>query len=128
MTKPRVVCSYCKQAALLVSGGGAIYPHRADLFEKKFWQCVPCGAYVGCHGNGDGTVPLGRLANTNLRQAKIEAHAAFDPLWSSGEISRRQAYAWLSSVMRLLPHDTHIGFFDVNQCNEVVAFVNQRRT
>ena len=133
MTKSQVICPYCARPALLV-GGEAIYPNRADLFEKHFWHCAPCGAYVGCHGNnghpgnGDGTVALGRLANAELRQAKIAAHAAFDPLWRNGGMQRKKAYAWLSSAMRLPPKDTHIGFFDVAQCNEVVTVVNQRRS
>lgn len=68
-----VACDYCGDAAKLVTGK-AIYPHRPDLFRLHFWQCEPCGAYVGCHkkegGNGDGTKPLGRIANAELRAAK----------------------------------------------------------
>lgn len=75
-----VICSYCNKPAELVTGK-EIYPHRPDLYPKKFWRCRPCTAYVGCHkpnaGYGDGTRPLGRLANAELRAAKSAAHAAF---------------------------------------------------
>jgi len=78
-----VTWPYCRAAALLVSGA-VLYPHREDLAELKFWQCEPCKAYVGCHragvGHGDGSKPLGTLANEELRRARNRAHAAFDPL------------------------------------------------
>ena len=74
-----VTCPYCNNPAVLV-GGDVIYPHRPDLYEKKFWQCDPCDAYVGCHrpgvGYGDGTRPLGRLANAELREAKKNVHTS----------------------------------------------------
>jgi len=88
----RVTCPYCQSAAKLV-GGRAIYPHRPDLAAKRFWQCKPCDAYVGCHeagnGQGDGTKPLGRLANAELRKAKKDAHYAFDRLWLDAPNRRR---------------------------------------
>jgi hypothetical protein len=125
MTAP--VCPYCNSAALLV-GGDAIYPHRPDLRQLKFWQCAPCDAYVGCHKPGanvdgvrsDGTIPLGRLANAELRKAKQGAHAAFDPLWRNGWFnSRRAAYAWLGNVLGISDEECHIGMFDIAQCKLV---------
>lgn len=126
-------CPYCTGAAALVTGA-EIYPHRPDLREKKFWACTPCDAYVGCHppakvkggGLNDGTVPLGRLANAELRGLKQRAHAAFDPLWRSGPMSRTQAYAWLASALGTPPSKTHIGMFDEAQCRAVIEAVRGR--
>lgn len=132
-TKPH--CPYCDRKAELVPGL-VIYPHRPDLAYKSFWRCEPCGAHVGCHpqankrgkgGIGDGTVPLGRLANAELRRAKQAAHAAFDPLWRSREMSRRDAYAWLAGALGISPDNCHIGMFDVDGCRAVVSAVNARR-
>ena len=123
-------CPYCSSQAQLVTGE-RIYPHRPDLFDLKFWCCDLCDAWVGCHKPGTHRVeggqridngdchPLGRLANAELRRAKSAAHAAFDPLWKSRGLSRRQAYAWLSEQMGLDLDRTHIGEFDVAQCNRV---------
>ena len=101
------VCPYCQKPAQMVNGR-AIYPHRTDLFRLVFWQCAPCDAYVGCHlpaprGLGDGTVPLGRLANAELRRARQQDHAAFDPLWRARHMNRRQAYAWLARQLGARP-------------------------
>lgn len=129
----RVECAYCKGSAELVTGD-VIYPHRSDLRDKYFWRCKPCRAWVGCHppatsergGIGDGTVPKGRLADRELRDAKMLAHAAFDPLFRGGGISRRDAYRWLAQQLGKTKEDCHIGMFDVDECWRVVSEVRNR--
>lgn len=111
------ICPYCNKPSILV-GGLAIYPHRKDLAQKKFYQCKPCDAYVGCHQDTDN--PLGRLANAELRAAKMKAHAAFDPNWQSRKMARVHAYRLLANNLRIPVDDCHIGLFDVQTCNKVV--------
>ena len=111
-------CPYCDGEPRLVNGD-VIYPHRPDLRFMLFWLCAPCGAYVGCHL--DSNRPLGRLADAELRAAKSEAHAAFDPTWRGGRRSRSAAYAWLASKLGLPGSKCHIGMFDVETCQRVVA-------
>lgn len=119
-------CPYCDKRARLASGAD-IYPHRPDIFglhAKPFWQCVPCGAYVGCH---PGTrKPLGRLANAALRLAKMRAHEAFDPLWKSGRMGRNEAYGWLTRALGIPGSECHIGMFDEAQCAAVVRAVQEQ--
>ena len=112
-----MLCPYCGKKAKMV-GGLAIYPHRPDLREKKFYQCAPCDAYVGCHPGTENA--LGRLANAELRAAKMAAHAAFDPVWKTGEKKRGSAYAWLSDALGMDKKDCHIGMMDVADCCRVV--------
>jgi hypothetical protein len=114
-------CPYCGNDAAFVKGS-KIYPHRLDLYGKQFYLCEPCDAYVGCHKDGK---PLGRLANRQLRKAKMQAHAVFDPLWKDGPLSRAEAYRWLSKAMGLHPDETHIGMFDVGQCLKVEQLVKE---
>lgn len=102
--------------------------------SKKIYQgvsygmvyvCWPCNAYVGVH---IGTKrALGRLANSELRIWKKEAHAWFDPLWKkkvskgvSKYEARNAAYTWLSENLGIIKEFTHIGMFDVSQCKQVV--------
>lgn len=59
-----------------------------------------------------------------LAKARIAAHAAFDPLWQHGPLSRRAAYDWLAIKMGLHRDDTHMVLFDVAQCERVVAICN----
>lgn len=119
-------CPYCGADAAFVTGE-AIYPHRPDLADRRFWQCKPCDAYVGTHRNSDGE-PLGRLANADLRRAKRCAHAAFDPLWHAKMrrdrvpkgVARGAAYQWLADQLGIPASECHIGMFDVETCKRVV--------
>lgn len=117
------VCPYCQQPAVLVTGA-VIYPHRPDLYDKKFWHCQKDQAYVGCHAPNKqfgftGVEPLGRLANAELRLAKTKAHHWFDPLWKDKHMSRRKAYLWLANQLGIPVESCHIGEFDVAQCEKV---------
>lgn len=110
------VCPYCGGATRLVDS--------AVIYGRSYgqaWVCErypECDAYVGCHKGTD--KPLGRLANAALRQAKQQAHAAFDPLWQSGAMTRAAAYEWLAAQVGVDVEDCHIGFFDLAQCARVV--------
>lgn len=134
-------CPYCGERAQLVTGSH-VYPHRPDLYQLKFWACDPCSAHVGCHKTGawthdaqgerifsDGTLPLGRLANAELRKAKQRVHEAFDPLWqdaSQRTAARLAAYAWLAQEMGLTAAQCHIGCFDVEQCEQAALLADAR--
>lgn len=113
-----VSCDYCGQPAERVTGA-EIYPRRPDLAGKTLWRCEPCGAYVGCHPGTD--KPLGRLADAELRRAKMAAHAAFDPLWRSGDMRRGQAYRWLAERLGIDSSECHIGMMDAATCRRVAA-------
>jgi len=116
-------CDYCKNEAKLVSGK-EIYPSRKDLHSLKFWSCKPCDAYVGCHKSSKNNAPLGILANAELRKAKSDAHAKFDPMWKSGRKTRSSAYAWLANELGIKFSECHIGMFDLAMCKKVIGLVN----
>ena len=119
-----VACSYCNKQAPLLRLGDAGYPYQRDY--GPVWTCVPCQAWCGCHPGTERA--LGRLANAELRVAKQQAHAAFDPLWKRKMakefchqgVARRAGYRWLSDQMGIAYKNTHIGEFDIEQCRRVV--------
>lgn len=116
----KVYCDYC--------GSRAQYVDSQVIYGRSYgmiYLCKPCDAYVGVHRGTD--VPLGRLANAELRKWKCAAHDAFDPLWKSKRMTRHQAYAWLSEQLGIPPKRTHIGMFDVLTCKKVVQICNQWR-
>ena len=71
--------------------------------------------------------PLGRLADAALRKWKMAAHASFDPLWKTGPFRgrRKAAYGWLAEQMGLPIEKTHIGMFDIPQCQEVIKIIEK---
>lgn len=121
-------CDYCHHPAERVTGD-VLYgsPRYAN---KVVWRCVPCKAWVGCHPGTE--VPLGRLADAELRQAKSAAHAAFDPLWKrkmerdgcSQAKARGAAYKWLAAQLEIDRKDCHIGMMDTAMCRRVVRVCN----
>lgn len=117
------ICIECGRTAQLVKGD-RVYPHRADLWHKNFWLCR-CGAYCGCHGVT--TRPLGHPCGADTRKARMAAHAAFDPLWKSQQMGRREAYTWLSGAMGIPVELTHIGMMTAEQAREVVRLCRERR-
>jgi hypothetical protein len=115
-----IPCPYCNVFPVLVSGK-AVYPapRFKDLWKKNFWMCKKCDARVGCHPGT--TRALGRLANKELRDLKMKAHKAFDPLWFEyGGMSRTVAYSWLSKELGIDCSFCHIGMFDEDTCRKVI--------
>jgi len=121
--KLKVQCGYCSKLAKLTTGE-EIYPHRKDLYSKFFWKCEPCGAYVGTHSESQYHLPLGRLANKNLRELKSQAHKVFDPIWKSGNKTRSEAYSWLASQLNINIKFCHIGLASESQCKRIIKICN----
>lgn len=112
-----MICPYC--------GSDVNYTDSSVVYNGVSYgmiylcsQYPKCDAYVGCH-KGTAT-PLGRLANSELRYWKKEAHKKFDWLWKGGGMTRTGAYKLLQQRMNLTEEEAHIGKFDVEQCKRVV--------
>lgn len=120
---------------------GSRMRQRSSRFGT-FWSCVrwpACDGKQGAHQK-DGS-PLGVTADADTREARIQAHDAFDRLWKdapllyqiaeTGEerkkveamlqrVARSRAYWWLRIQLGLKKDDCHIGNFDRTQCQHVV--------
>jgi len=130
MPKCEKRCRYCQQSARLVRVGEDGYPYGRDY--GPIWTCTPCKAWVGCHRGT--TTPLGGLANAELREWKMKAHAVFDPLWQrkiakdgcSKTHARRAGYRWLSEQLGIPFEKTHIGYMSLDECKRVVDVCTNR--
>lgn len=122
-----VDCNYCGNPAELV-GGEHVYPHRPDLYDKKFWVCDPCGARVGTHEGDPLYRPYGTLATHELRRLRRRVHELFDPLWQglakSQSLTRSKAralaYDWLADHLEISRDDCHMGKFDEQLCTHAI--------
>lgn len=86
----------------------------------QFYSCVNFPACRGSHGAHANGQPLGYPADYKTKQWRIAAHEAFDQLWKSGEMTRRQAYQKLAEIMNLPSKDAHISKFNKAQCSELL--------
>ena len=113
------VCPYCEEDSKLVSGSD-VWPGRSDLYDLKIWECKPCKSRVGCKKNTD--IPLGSLANPELRLIRRRAHESFDPIWKSARVSRSKAYADLADYLKLGTSECHIGMMREGMCQRVIDY------
>lgn len=114
------VCPYC--------GEKPTFTDSKVVYGKSYgmiYLCTPCSAWVGVHVGSKR--PLGRLANSHLRNLKKEAHKYFDALWKRKMMkgfkkgkARKLAYRWLSLKLGAPKKYTHIGMFDEELCNKVI--------
>lgn len=131
-------CPYCNRPAMFRRSSEHIYNGRD---YGPVWECPgTCDAYVGVH---EGTrEPKGTLANKPLRQARMAAHHAFDPLWQdltaaypdvdrpTGRMrgaARLRAYQWLAEQLGIAFDDCHIAEFDLFQCGQVVGVIKEQQ-
>jgi len=119
-------CPYCGKDAKLVNGS-VIYPTMKILHSQMFWQCAACDAYVGCHksgcGHGDGTKPLGALANKKLRDMRMMVHRRLDSIWSTKK-ERSEIYSWLAEKLNLSLDECHVALFDEATCKLAIDILD----
>ena len=116
-------CRYCESEV--------VYTSNSEIYGKEYgngkcYLCRNCKAFVGVH---TGTkIPLGTLANDQLRKARNKAHIYFDKLWKGTTriMTRHNSYKWLSQEMNIEIKDTHIALFEKEQCEEVIELVRQK--
>lgn len=83
------------------------------------WGCVVTTCSVA-KWSGQTSTP----ADIETRQKRTHAHYEFDHWWE-GKMRRGKAYKQLAKFMGLSQKQTHIGYFDISQCEKVLAFVEQ---
>ena len=118
------LCPYCGKESKEVLGD-EIYPGRRATEKSIYYECLPCGAYVGCHKYTDR--PLGTLANYELRAIRVKTHKEFDWIWNNPKLTkmnRTAAYRWLARQLGIAPNDCHIALFTEKECNKVLGIVS----
>lgn len=109
------VCPYCKKQTKFVNSS-VVYGKSYGMI----YYCAPCNAYCGVHKGSD--ISLGRLANSQLRFWKKEAHKYMDMLWKEEDMTRKEVYQVLSEYLNIPPEYCHIGMFSLKTCKEVVIW------
>ena len=121
------ICRYCGSVIRLVPAR-AVYGSsvkRLGLEKEYIYQCQNCNARVGCHKGT--TRPLGYVANETLRLKRMETHQVFDALWKEKGMTRTKGYHWLAEQMGLPARLTHIGGFEMDQCQQVIGLCKKEQ-
>ena len=77
-----------------------------------------CDSYVRVQ---PGTkVPMGTMANGELRRLRTEAHWNFDQLYKRGYMTKEDAYRWLATILCVPLNQAHIGMLGEYYCKKVI--------
>lgn len=117
-------CPYCNKKAVVKDSSVIYYGRSFGLV----WICPDypkCDSYVGIHKNSKRMMPLGRMANRELRELKKEVHAVFDTLWKTKQMSRNLAYTKLREGMKMDKGECHIGKFDNVTCRRAIEVATE---
>lgn len=121
------ICRYCGGVTRLVPAEtiyGEAAARRLELIGEFVYQCQNCNARVGCHKGT--TRPLGNVANETLRLKRMETHQVFDAHWKQRGMTRTKAYRWLAKRLHLSEEETHIGSFEMDQCQKVIDLCQKK--
>ncbi len=124
MKKSRIICPYCGAKATLHPSK---YVYGKDTkTDGLLYVCdkyPECDSYVGAHLKTK--LPMGTLANGDLRNKRIKAHRTFDTIWQSGVMTKEYAYKWMEIKLGLSSNQAHIGMFNESMCDKLIEACNQ---
>ena len=111
-------CPYCGSPVIFRSADG-IYKDNKDGTMLYVCSHYPeCDAYVRVR---PGTrIPMGTMADGNLRSLRIATHRQFDKLHKLGFMTREEAYMWLAHISDAPLSQAQIGYLREYYCNLVM--------
>ena len=118
MDKSAPRCPYCGSHTILRSADGI---YRENSRQEMLYVCKnypACDSYVRVQKGT--TIPLGTVANRELRELRAEAHRQFDKLYKRGYMSKHDAYQWLGGILGVPAKNAHIAQLSVLSCNLVI--------
>ncbi len=110
------ICNNCG-GLVEVAHHCAIYGHKLGNWPWVY-ACNDCDSYVGMHPRTN--LPLGTLANKELRALRIRAKNAFNYAWQMQGMNRTDGYTWLASKLGIKKSKCHIGWSDEAQCKQII--------
>lgn len=113
-------CPYCKRPGVLRPAAYVYGDNNLDP-EKYLYVCSgypSCDSYIGAHKKS--MRPMGTMADSDLRNKRIEAHRALDTIWKNGYMTKHSTYIWLQNRLNLREKDTHIGKFSYYLCEQTI--------
>ena len=111
-------CPYCGGKVVYRTADGIYYDNSRNVMLYVCSHYPKCDAYVRVH---EGTnIPVGSLANHELRALRSKAHKYFDLIYETGIMSRHQAYKWLADFIGTPMSEAHIGYMGEYYCKQVI--------
>lgn len=125
----QIRCPYCGAYARLQSADGIYRDNSRNVMLYVCPNYPECDSYVRVH---EGTkIPVGSMANHELRKLRKEAHDYFNKLYLKGYMTKDDAYRWLADIICTTDmKNAHIGNMSEYYCRLVIEksreFINIR--
>lgn len=111
-------CPYCGALVVYRSAEGIYQENKKGAMLYVCSRYPECDAYVRVQ---PGTkLPLGTLANGDLRALRRQTHGQFDRLYKEGLMTKDGAYRWLGELLGLPQSQAHIGCLGEYNCRLVL--------
>lgn len=118
------ICRYCNGDVRII-GHAEIYGGRTFGDWPWVFRCDQCHARVGMHPFTN--IPLGTLANDELRKVREACKAPFNRLWQAGGVmGRTEAYRWLAQAMGKTVAQCRFGLFEIRDCERAMQLCIDR--
>jgi ssDNA-binding Zn-finger/Zn-ribbon topoisomerase 1 len=111
-------CPYCGSPVIFRSADGIYHDNSKGMMLYVCSHYPQCDAYVRVHVGTN--IPVGSLANHELRTLRRTAHQYFDQLHQSGYMSKQDAYQWLADLICAPLSEAHIGHLGEYYCKQVI--------
>lgn len=110
-------CPYCGSHTVLRSADGIYVDNSRETMLYVCKNYPACDAYVRVQPGT--TIPLGTVANRELRAMRAEAHRHFNQLFKYGFMTKHDAYQWLAGILNVSRDQAHIGCLNEITCEYV---------
>lgn len=111
-------CPYCGSTVVLRSADGIYQDNSRKAMLYVCSHYPQCDTYVRTHPGT--TIPVGELANRELRVLRNRAHHYFDQLHHRGLMTKQEAYLWLAALLQVPLSQAHIGYLGEYYCSQVI--------
>lgn len=111
-------CPYCGSTVVYRSADGIYKNNSKGTMLYVCTKYPECDTYVRVHTGT--TIPVGSLANHELRALRNTAHHYFDQLYMCGYMTKQDAYQWLAEIIMAPLSEAHIGHLSEYYCKMVI--------
>ena len=111
-------CPYCGAPVHFRSATGIYHDNPNGTMLYVCNNFPDCDSYVRTHAGTK--IPMGTLADGKLRALRKEAHDSFNQLYTSGMMTRDEAYRWLAAILQAPRSQAHIGNLGEYYCRQVI--------
>lgn len=117
------VCDICSSNSIVSCTNDKVYSSKKYGEWPWIYMCNDCKSYVGMHPFTN--IPLGSLANYELRMLRTQSKKVFYEYMDSTGISRTQAYVNLAKAMKMTVNECHFGWFKEDDCKRAIVALRE---